>query len=142
MINGVILSKLQVLDEMLNQIRTLKGVTVAQLDQDWKTKHAIERVLQVLTEIVIDLCQRIISLNNQSPATTGADAVARCVQLGTLSSADPYRKMVQFRNFIVHRYERIDNSILVDIVNNRLPDFEQFRSEVMHYVTNRLEPTE
>jgi len=142
MINGVILSKLQLFDEMLNQVRSLGQVTVAQLNQDWRTRHAIERVLQILTEIVIDVCQRIISLNDQSPATTGAHAVQRCVQLGVFSSAEPYGKMVQFRNFIVHRYERIDALILVDIVNNRLNDFEQFRSEVMQYVANRLEPAE
>jgi hypothetical protein len=39
--------------------------------------------------------------------------------------------MVQFRNFVVHRYERIDTEILVEIVNNRLDDFEKFRDEVL-----------
>lgn len=140
--NGVIINKLQVLDEMLNQVRTLGTVTVSQLERDWKTRHAIERILQVLTEIVIDICQRIISLNGQSPATSGADAVARCVQIGVLSSDGPYRKMVQFRNFIVHRYERIDSMILADIVNNRLSDFELFRNEVIEYALGGPESSE
>jgi uncharacterized protein YutE (UPF0331/DUF86 family) len=48
-------------------------------------------MLQILTEIVIDVCQRIISLNDQSPATTGAHAVQRCVQLGVFSSAKAYQ---------------------------------------------------
>ena len=49
-----------------------------------------------------------------------------------------YRKIVQFRNFIVHRYERIDSAILVDISNNRLHDFEHFRDEVMLYVSHGI----
>ena len=42
--------------------------------------------------------------------------------------------MVRFRNFIVHRYERIDVEILAAVVNRQLPDFEQFRDEILAYV--------
>ena len=135
MVNGVILQKLQTMDEMLLELRTVVPVTTGQLNEDWRTRRAIERSLQVLTEIVIDICQRIISLVGQAPAVTGVDGVRRCVQLGVLSSVEPYRKMVQFRNFVVHRYERIDTAILVDIVNHRLSDFELFSREVMQYVS-------
>ena len=53
--------------------------------------------------------------------------------LGVLSGKSAYEKMVQFRNFVVHRYEHIDVEILVEIVNHRLGDFEQFRDEVMAF---------
>jgi uncharacterized protein YutE (UPF0331/DUF86 family) len=133
MINGVLLSKLQILEELLGELRSLGRITTGQLEQDWLTRRAVERNLQVLTEIVIDVCQRIISLAGQSPAATSVDAVQRCVQLGVLSSMEPFRKMTQFRNFIVHRYERIDVAILADIVNNRLEDFDTFRRQVIEY---------
>lgn len=133
MINGVMYNKLQTLDEILVELRSLGHVTVEQLEQDWRTRKAIERNLQILTEIVIDVCQRIIALAGQTPATTGVEAVQRCVDLKALSSVEPYRRMVQFRNFIVHRYDHIDTSILIDIVNNRLTDFETFRQEIREY---------
>ena len=133
MINGPILSKLNLLDEVLNELRTLEPATLAQLEEDWRTRRAIERDLQVLVEIVVDVCQRLIALADQSPAATGAEAIRRCVQLGVLESEEPYRKMVQFRNFIVHRYERIDPAILADVVNRRLGDFDLFRKLVMAY---------
>jgi len=133
MLNGVILSKLQTMDEILNELRSLKNVKISQLEKDWLVKRAIERELQVLSEIVIDICQRIIAMADQSPATTGVESVQRCVNLGALASIEPYRKMIQFRNFIVHRYEQVDLAILVDIVNNRLDDFDLFRKEVMNY---------
>jgi uncharacterized protein YutE (UPF0331/DUF86 family) len=44
------------------------------------------------------------------------------------------REMVRFRNFIVHRYERVDVEILVAMVNRHLTDFEHFRSEILNYV--------
>ena len=133
MLNGVILNKLQTMDEILNELRSLKDVKISQLEENWLIRRAIERDLQVLSEIVIDVCQRLIAMADQSPATTGVEAVQRCVKMGALASMEPYRKMVQFRNFIVHRYEQVDLAILVDIVNNRLDDFELFRKEVMDY---------
>jgi uncharacterized protein YutE (UPF0331/DUF86 family) len=134
MLNGVVAQKLQSLDTVLAELRSLGQVDPTQLRGDWRTQRAIERDLQVLVEIVIDVCQRLISLLGQSPATTGVDAIERCIQLGALSDDEAYRQMVRFRNFIVHRYEHIDVTILVDMVNHRLPDFEQFRDEILAYV--------
>lgn len=137
MVNGVIGEKLQTLDQVLSELKSLGQVTAEQLTYDWRTRRAVERDLQILVEVVIDVCQRLISLGDQSPATTGADAIARCVQMGALKNRDGYRKMAQFRNFIVHRYEQVDVSVLVDMLDRKLPDFEQFRSDVLEYVRSR-----
>ena len=134
MINGVILQKLQTLDEVVLELRSLGQVTEAQLHDDWRTHRAIERDLQVLVEIMIDVCQRLIALAGQTPTATAREAVERCVQLGALSPCEAYYRMVQFRNFIVHHYDRIDLAILVDIVNRRLGDAERFRDEILAYV--------
>lgn len=134
MINGVIAQKLQSLDEVLAELRSLGQITAQQLDQDWITKKAVERNLQILVEVVIDICQRLLSLSGQTPATTGRDAVERAIQSGFLTQNDAYFKMVQFRNFVVHRYEHVDNAILVGMVNQRLTDFEKFRNDVINYV--------
>jgi len=138
--NGVVLNKLHALDEVLNELRSLGKVTTGQLQDDWRTRRAIERDLQVLVEIVVDVCQRIIALRNEAPAPTSAEAIERCIQVGALSASDAYRKMAQFRNFIVHRYERVDVAILVDVVNSRLPDFEGFRAEVLAYEKSQIQP--
>jgi uncharacterized protein YutE (UPF0331/DUF86 family) len=55
MINGVIAQKLQSLDEVLTELRSLGQITARQLDQDWRTKKAVERNLQILVEVVIDV---------------------------------------------------------------------------------------
>ena len=134
MMNGVIVQKLQTLDEVLLELRSLGQVTEAQLHNDWRTRRAIERDLQVLLKIMIDICQRLIALAGQTPVTTAQEAIECCVQLGALARYEAYHRMVQFRNFIVHHYERIDTAILVDIVNRPLGDIERFRDEILAYV--------
>lgn len=134
MINGVILQRMETLDQVLRELRSLGPVQIQQLEEDWCVRRAVERDLQVAVEVVVDVCQRLIALGGQVPASTGADAVRRCVEMGVLSSVEPYRRMVQFRNFIVHRYDQIDISVLADVLRHRLPDFDRFRAEVLAYV--------
>ena len=134
MINGIILKKLESLDDILRELESLGQVKIETLNNDWLTRRAVERALQVLVEIVLDVCHRLISLAGEAPATTGAGAVKRGVEIGALSGVDPFRKMVQFRNFIVHRYEQVDVKILAGMVNTHLEDFKQFKDEVLSYV--------
>ncbi len=83
---------------------------------------------------MIDVCQRLIALAGLTPTATAREAVERCVQLGALSEDETYHRMVRFRNFIVHHYDHVDTSILVEIVNQHLSDIERFRDEILAYV--------
>ena len=132
-VNGVFIGKLQHLDEILAKLRSLGPLNRTQLDTDWRTKMAVERAIQVLVEIIIDVSQRVIAEDGQTPAGSGREAIERCVQMGVLSSIEPYQRMIQFRNFVVHLYEQVETMFLVDIVNKRLADFESFRDEVLAY---------
>ena len=137
-INGIVARKLHLLDDTLAQLRSLGSLSTQQLDDDWRTKMVVERAWQILVEIMVDVCQHLLSVAGQTPTSTGRDAIDRCVQLGVLSDFDSYRRMIQFRNFVVHMYERVDTTILVDIVNRRLVDFERFRDEVVAYADDQL----
>ena len=132
-INGVILRKLQVLDEIIGELRSLGTITEEQLTKNWLTMRAVERDLQIAVEVMIDVCQRLIALSGQTPVDSAGEAIERVVQMGALSNIYPYRQMVQFRNLVVHHYERVDISVLVDIVNYHLNDFEAFRKEILTY---------
>ena len=118
---------------MADEVARLRGlgeVTVARLDGDHFLKHGVERALQICVEVVIDVAQRILSLEGRPPAPTAFDALSGLEAMGVIASAERYRTMVQFRNFIVHRYERVDSVVLVDILSHHLDDLTAFRDEV------------
>ncbi len=128
--NGVILKKFAVLDDEIARLRALGEVTTVRLDADHFLKHGIERSLQICVEVVVDVAQRILSLEGRPPAPTAFDALAGLEAMGIVAAAERYRPMIQFRNFVVHRYERVDSSVLVDILRRRLDDLIAFRDEV------------
>jgi uncharacterized protein YutE (UPF0331/DUF86 family) len=128
--NGVILKKFAVMDDEIARLRALGPVATAQLEGDHFLKHGIERALQICVEVVVDVAQRILSLEGRQPAATAFDALSALEAMGIVASAERYRTMIQFRNFVVHRYERVDSAVLVDILRNRLDDLTAFRNEV------------
>jgi len=128
--NGVILKKLAVMDDEVARLRALGEVTVARLDADHFLKHGVERSLQICVEVVIDVAQRILALEGRQPAATAFDAMRALESMGVIASAERYRPMLQFRNFVVHRYERVDTEVLVGILQRHLGDLGAFRDEV------------
>ena len=129
--NGVILKKFAILEDEVARLRALGELSASRLDGDHFLKHGIERSLQICVEIVIDVAQRLLSLEGRPPAPTAFDALAGLASLKRIAQADRYRPMIQFRNFIVHRYEQIDSSVLSGILARHLDDFTAFRNEVM-----------
>lgn len=131
--NGVLTGKLNNLEQVLAELRSLTPLTEERLRAEWLVKRAVERDLQVAVEIVLDVCHRLIALSSQAPAASSREALERCQQLGALTSADQYKPLVGFRNLVVHRYESVEPAVLVSIVNHHLTDFERFRDEVLTY---------
>jgi len=128
--NGVILKKFAVMDDEISRLRALGVMTTTRLDNDHFLKHGIERALQIAVEVVVDVAQRILSLEGRQPAPTAFDALTGLEAMGIIESAERYRSMIQFRNFVVHRYERVDSAILVKILSQHLDDLTAFRDEV------------
>lgn len=142
MVNGVITRKLNVLDRTIDELDSLRPVSVRSFEQSWMMRRAVERDLQILSEIVVDVCQRVISLLGESPAASGVEAVERCVAVGAISATDSYVKMVGMRNIIVHRYDAVDPAILCEVVNNRLDDYRAFRDDVLRFAFRHEDGTE
>ncbi len=117
---------------MLNELDSLGKVTTEKLDKDWQTRRAIERNLQMMMAIFIDVCQGSLPKPMQSQAATATEVIKLCVQLRVLSNQESYRPIVDFHNvFVRHCYERINANTLTDFMNNHLDDFRRFRDEVL-----------
>lgn len=128
--NGVILKKFTIMEDEISRLRALGDVSAARLDHDHFLKHGIERALQICVEVVVDVAQRILSLEGRQPAATAFDALLSLEAMGVLGSAERYRPMIQFRNFVVHRYERVDSAVLATVLSHHLDDLIAFRQEV------------
>lgn len=128
--NGVIENKLRLIEQKLQEIRSWKIESYDQLSKSSLLQNASERALQVAIELMIDISERILALEKVSPQNTAAENIRQLQDLKIIQSLPEYLEMVKFRNFIVHRYERIDLEIIYAILKNKLPFFESFVEDI------------
>lgn len=133
MINGIIEDKLSRIEPYLTKIDAVVPKSFEAYEADWKVQMIAERALQILIEIMIDVANRLIALKGWGAVSSASDAVRLIALKGAISAEEPYLKMVRFRNFIVHDYDRIDHSIVYTILTRHLDDIRRFRDEIARY---------
>ena len=132
--NGVIQRKLELIAGNVRRLRDLGVLKIQTLEQDFFLKSGIERTLQMSIEAMIDVANRMISLDNRPAVSESYQSLTQIEAMGIIERADRYRDMVRFRNLIVHRYESIDPDILIGILERHLQDFDHFVKEVENHV--------
>jgi uncharacterized protein YutE (UPF0331/DUF86 family) len=128
--NGPIEAKLRIIEEKLMEIESWQITSFQQLQQNSMLRNATERALQVAVDSMIDICERILALESIPASETSADVVKKVIELGIIADNIEYLDMIRFRNFIVHRYEKIDLEIIYSIITKKLPLFRNFIHEI------------
>ena len=128
--NGVIEAKLRIIEQKLSAIESWDIQSFGQLKESSLLQNATERALQVCTEVMIDISERILALHDIPPQTTAAENMIKLQEMGIISPRSEYLDMVRFRNFIVHRYEKIDLEIIFGILKNKLFLFREFINDI------------
>ncbi|MDR3188383.1 MAG: DUF86 domain-containing protein [Prevotellaceae bacterium] len=128
--NGVVERKLLFIDEQISWLENLEITSFAMLQESTMLQNATERALQVTIEAIIDTCERILALENQPLVSSSADTVKKVQELGIISKNPDYVEMVEFRDFMLHRYDEVDLESIYAIVKKKLHLFREFIHDI------------
>jgi len=128
--NGIIEAKLRTIEEKLAEIESWQIISYHQLQVNSMLRNATERALQVAIEAIIDVCEHILAIEGISAPDSSTNVIKKVIEKGFITDNEEYVNMIRFRNFIVHRYEKIDLEIICTIVSKKLPVFRTFIHEI------------
>lgn len=130
---SLILRKLAELEEYIGQVKEYQLVSLQDYTSDWKTQRIVERTLQMMVELCIDICNHIIADKKLRTPTSYADSFSVLGKVGLFpeSLVTVMAKMAKFRNIVVHHYDKVDEAIVVMILRKHLNDFIMFQDEVV-----------
>ena len=92
--NGVVISKLAIIDEYLKKLQGYIPVSMEQFASDWGLQKITERSLQVMIEVMIDIAERIVAQKGMVPQKTATETIKKLQDLGITQNVDAYTKMV------------------------------------------------
>ena len=128
--NGVIEAKLRIIEEKLKEIESWQIDSFTAFSTSSLLQNAVERALQVMIEAIIDTGEHILALEKEPPAVSSISVISRLKELGKISEEKDYIYLIRFRNFLVHRYEKIDLAIVYTTIKNKLALFRTFIDEI------------
>jgi len=106
-------------------------------ERDHLRQDAIAMNLQRAIELCIDMANHLIRTRKLGLPQGSRDSFALLEQEGFIGVelAAQLKKMVGFRNVLVHEYRELDLGIMIDVIESRLPVLLDFTVEVLKATT-------
>jgi uncharacterized protein YutE (UPF0331/DUF86 family) len=116
----------------INDLRSADDITFEKFHLDIRSQRFVERTLQIAIECCLDIVHHIISDECFREPTSFADAFDVLAEHNVLpmESIKEYQLMAQFRNKVVHYYEKIDPQQVYGIAKGKLETFDLFISQI------------
>ena len=132
----LIFRKLAMLEQYLQEIGEYSSIRITDYAGNWKTQRIIERTLQMMIEICLDIAGHIISDRKLRVPDSYADmfVVLHENKLVEQPLLEALIKMANFRNILVHHYDRVDPAIVVGILQHNLHDFNHYKEAVVSFL--------
>ena len=137
----VALNKKESIERCIRQIRQYYArPSDVPFAEDYFKQDAIAANLQRATEQTIDLANHVIKKKKLGLPKESRESFEILAEAGVIPRdlAGRLRGMVGFRNVLMHEYRRLEISILVDVIENRLEDLLLFSNLVLDCL--RTEP--
>jgi len=102
--------RLNELNERLQRLATFTGMARSDFDADPFLRDIVERNLEVAAQCCIDICNRIIVLEDAQKPADYYEGILRMAELQVLPSdfARALAPIAGFRNILIHEYLGID----------------------------------
>ena len=131
-----ILSKIDEIDNYLEELASIKPLDFKEYQNSIKDKRACERLLQISIESVIDICNILTSGLKLGLPSDEEDMFNKLEKKNILSKkmSKILKYMKGFRNILVHKYGVVDNELVFELLSERLEDFEEFKKEILRFL--------
>lgn len=131
-----IISKLQKLDEYVKYLKETQKINKNKFIEDYHFFGLAERYLQLSIEILLDVGKLLIIIRELKRPEENQEifSALRDEKIISEKLAKNLIGIANFRNILVHDYEKIDREIVYEKLQNNIDDFELFKKEVSEYL--------
>jgi len=132
----VIEARLRRLDRSVTKLKRFAKINRADYLANEDYHDLVERNFQVAIQTCIDIANYIIAQENLPVPDEEANIFRTLTKAKILPSnlGEGIKGMVGFRNILVHEYLGIDHSLVYDLLQNRLSDFNNFAKAIVAFL--------
>ncbi len=134
----VIRRKLEIIDEEMKFLKEMRRTSLKDFQRDSRNVRAVCNSFQKVLQAIIDIGNHIISSLNLGKPEVYEDIANILYEKGIVSCEMKSKmiKMIKFRNFLVHEYDKVDQFRIYKILNENLEDVES----IVRIITSKILP--
>ena len=131
-----IIAKLGKLDEYIKYLREIQKVNKKTFTSDYHFYGLAERYLQLSIEVLFDIGKLLVVANGLRRPEDNQDifSILGEEKILTAKIVEKFAGMANFRNILVHDYEKIDREIIYMKLHDNLADFGDFIKAVKKFL--------
>lgn len=120
----------------LNRIKRFQNMSFEEFKKDQDAQDIVVHNLFLIIQNLIDIGNHIIADEGfETPGYYGEiPEILSKEKVISESLVSVFKKMISFRNIIVHEYSKIDLAKVYDILINGIDDIKKVLSEIINYV--------
>lgn len=124
---NVIRRKMEIIEEEISFLKEMQEFNFTEFQKDLRNIKSVCRSFQNSIQALIDIGNHIVSSLNLGKPEFYEDIPKFLKDSGiiTLEFEEKFIKMIRFRNFLVHEYDKIDPSRIYKYLQNNLKDLEE-----------------
>ncbi|HHE38077.1 MAG TPA: DUF86 domain-containing protein [Candidatus Cloacimonetes bacterium] len=133
---NIILRLIANIESYLEDLKKVREISFQEFTDDIIKQRFIERTLHIIIESVLDITHHIISDLKLREPNSYADAFNVLFEnkIITEKTGDNGKLMAQFRNRLVHYYEKNEPEIIFEILKKHQIDFMIFINEMKEFI--------
>lgn len=122
----LIAKKLALIETCIHELRTLARADL--VETDIRERRFTEHTLQIAIQAALDTASHIVSDERLGEPRTNRELFDLLVAAGWLDRplGERLRRMVGFRNILVHGYTAVDPAVVRDVLTHHLADLLAF----------------
>jgi uncharacterized protein YutE (UPF0331/DUF86 family) len=130
------------LDEMVKYVQELREMLPEEdvYLEDLIRRRACEKTVEAAIESLIDVSAMLVSAQRFGLPTSEENIFDILVEKNVLDEelGEKLKDMIGFRNVLVHRYGRVDDTLVYNTLTAHLGDFEEFESAIRGYLHEQV----
>ena len=141
MINkSTINSRIERIEKELLYLENFRDLTFNEVAKDFKTRHIVERIIEIIVNAAIDINQHIIVESEKGDLPF--DFKESFLTLADLNiySQDFAKKIsnsVGLRNILVHEYQKLDEKKFYDSIKDCYEDYTKYCRYILDYLKKK-----
>lgn len=135
--NDIIINKIQSIQRCVERAREEYYRDPENFETDYTTQDAA--ILNILRacELAIDLANHVIKFHKMGIPTSSAESFELLQKKSVIDAAlaEKLKNMAQFRNIVIHDYQRVKIEIVKSVIKQDLDDLIHFTDKIMEFAS-------